>query len=136
MKRPKTTTLVIASLVLTVGVAVGGYYLIQKRANEIGTIVVPELSAEARRGEIAFQNYCMVCHGENARGTDKGPPLLNRIYSPSHHSNVSFSRAVTLGARQHHWLFGDMPPLPQVGRENIDLIIIYMRELQKANGIL
>jgi len=28
-----------------------------------------------------------------------------------------------------------LPPQPQVGRREIDQIVVYLRELQKANGI-
>ena len=86
-------------------------------------------------GQAAFEAYCVECHGKNAVGADKGPSLVNQIYSPSHHSDFSFVRAVSLGVPQHHWLFGAMPPQPELGRQEIDRIIVYVRELQKANGI-
>ena len=44
-------------------------------------------------------------------------------------------RAVTLGVPQHRWLFGDMPAQAQMARQDIERMIIYVRELQKANGI-
>ena len=135
MKRSRQFTRIFASVLLVFGLIVGGFYLIRYRTKGTGTIIVPQLPQDAKRGEVAFGNFCIECHGQNASGTDKGPPLVHRIYTPSHHSNVSFVRAVTLGARQHHWLFGNMAPLPQVERKEIDLIIIYIRELQKANGI-
>ncbi len=135
MEQPKKTTLIIGSVLLAFGLIVGGFYLIRNRTREKITVYVPQLSPDAKRGEVAFGNFCVVCHGQNAAGTDKGPPLMHRIYSPSHHSNVSFIRAVSLGVPQHHWLFGKMPPQPQVGRRQVELIIIYLRELQKANGI-
>ena len=135
MERSRQTTLVVVTVLLALGLFAGGYYLIRNRNQEKATVFVPQFSPDAKRGEVVFGNFCSECHGRNASGTDKGPPLLNRIYAPSHHGNVSFVRAVTLGARQHHWLFGNMPPLPQVERKEIDLIIIYIRELQKANGI-
>ena len=135
MERPKQTTLVVGCVLLALGLIAGGFYLIRNKTREKITVFVPQLSPEAKRGEVAFGNYCIDCHGANAAGTDKGPPLVHRIYSPSHHSDVSFVRAVTLGTPRHHWLFGKMPPQPQVERHEIDLIIIYIRELQKANGI-
>jgi len=135
MKRSRKFTLIFTSVLLMFGLITGGFYLIRNRTKGTGAIIVPQLSPDAKRGEFAFGNYCIECHGQNAAGADKGPPLVHRIYTPSHHSNVSFVRAVTLGARQHHWLFGNMAPLPQVERKEIDLIIIYIRELQKANGI-
>ena len=135
IKPSRQFTLIFVSVLLVLGLIVGGYYLIRNRTQEKGAIIVPQLPPDAKRGEVAFGNFCIECHGQNAAGADKGPPLVHRIYTPSHHSNVSFVRAVTLGARQHHWLFGNMAPLPQVERKEIDLIIIYIRELQKANGI-
>ncbi len=135
MERPKQTSLVVGSILLAVGLIAGGYYLIRNRNQEKPTVFVPQFSPEAKRGQVAFGSYCVVCHGQNAAGTDQGPPLVNRIYAPSHHSDVSFIRAVTLGVSPHHWLFGKMLPLPQVERRGIELIIIYIRELQKANGI-
>jgi len=130
-----TLAIIVGIILLAVGLSVGGLGLIRNQAKEQGTIVVPDLSAEAKMGEVAFAAYCVECHGKNASGTDKGPPLVNQIYSPSHHGDFSFVRAVTLGVPQHHWLFGSMPSQPQVGRQEIDRIIVYLRELQKANGI-
>ena len=123
--------------VILVGAAVvfGGYYLIRDRAQERAVIIVPALSPVGKLGLVAFQTHCVVCHGESAAGTEKGPPLVNEIYRPGHHADFSFVRAVTLGVPQHHWRFGSMPPLPQVTRSEINQIVIYMRELQRANGI-
>jgi len=127
--------IIVGIVLLAVGLIVGGLGLIRNQAKEQGALVVPDLSAEAKMGEVAFEAYCVECHGKNAAGTDKGPPLVNQIYSPSHHGDFSFVRAVTLGVPQHHWLFGTMPPQPEVGREEIDRIIVYLRELQRSNGI-
>lgn len=135
MKQTKKTPLVAGAIVAALAVVGGGYYLIQNRASKTTAVIVPALSARAQKGKVAFDRYCIGCHGNNGAGTDKGPPLVNDIYKPSHHSDVSFVRAVTLGSRQHHWLFGNMPPVPNVGRDQIDLIVTYIRELQRANGI-
>lgn len=135
MKRSRQFTLIFASVLLVFVLIAGGFYLIRNRTKGTGAIIVPQLSPDAKRGEVAFGSYCIECHGQNAAGTDKGPRLVHRIYSPSHHSNISFIRAVSLGVPQHHWLFGKMPPQPQVGRRQVEQIIIYIRELQKANGI-
>ena len=98
-------------------------------------IVVPQLSAEAKAGEIAFNANCAACHGPNGAGTDQGPPLIHDIYNPGHHADMSFHIAVQNGVPQHHWPFGNMPAQPQVSREDVDRIIAYVRELQAANGI-
>ena len=120
---------------MAVALIVGGIHMIRNRAAVQGSIVVPALSSEAKAGEIAFTTYCVECHGKNAAGTDKGPPLVAQIYGPLHHGDFSFVRAVTLGVSQHHWLFGSMPPMPQVERSQVDRITVYIRELQRANGI-
>jgi mono/diheme cytochrome c family protein len=122
-------------ILLAIGLIVGGLRLIRNQAKEQSALVVPDLSAEAKMGEVAFATYCVECHGKNASGTDKGPPLVNQIYRTSHHGDFSFVRAVTLDVPQHHWLFGSMPPQPEVGQREIDQIVVYLRELQKANGI-
>lgn len=101
------------------------------------SITVPEsLSSNAQVGKVAFEDKCSVCHGINAVGRmDVAPPLVHRIYEPSHHGDESFQRAVAFGVRQHHWPFGDMPPVEGMTRGDVAMIIAYVRELQQANGI-
>lgn len=96
---------------------------------------IPELSPLAVGGKTVFDSVCAACHGLNAAGTDKGPPLVHDIYNPGHHADEAFFRAVRYGARQHHWPFGDMPPQPQVSDDQVSAIVRYVRELQQANGI-
>jgi hypothetical protein len=36
---------------------------------------------------------------------------------------------------QHHWSFGNMSAQPQVGERSMQQIIVFVRELQVANGI-
>lgn len=101
-------------------------------------IVLPEtLSARAQQGQAGFQAICASCHGENGVGRDgKGPPLIHRIYEPSHHGDESFQLAVKRGVRAHHWRFGDMPPVSGLTRADVTAITTYIREIQRANGIL
>lgn len=101
----------------------------------IEVLVIPSLSAEARAGEVAFLENCATCHGKNAAGTDKGPPLVHDIYNPGHHADAAFHLAAQRGVPSHHWRFGNMPPLPDVTRSEMASIIAYVRELQVANGI-
>lgn len=98
------------------------------------SVRVPEFSPVAERGARAFASNCAQCHGSNAAGTDRGPPLVHRIYEPSHHDDTSIRRAVRLGVRSHHWPYGAMPKVGVTNRE-IDEIIRYIREMQRANGI-
>jgi mono/diheme cytochrome c family protein len=96
---------------------------------------VPELSDVALKGKEAFEANCVQCHGKNASGTDKGPPLVHDIYNPGHHADGAFLFAVRRGVRQHHWPYGNMPPQPQMSEDEIVAIVKYVRELQVANGI-
>lgn len=86
-------------------------------------------------GALVFEQKCSGCHGREAKGTDKGPPLVHKIYEPSHHADMAFYLAVRQGVRSHHWPFGDMPPVPGVGDEEVARIIAYVRGLQRAAGI-
>jgi mono/diheme cytochrome c family protein len=135
MGKSKQLVLIVGIIILVAGGIVGGRYLIQQRFNQQRPVIVPRLSSEATAGEAIFLANCAVCHGKNAAGTDKGPPLVSQIYSPAHHSDFSFVRAVTVGVPQHHWLFGPMPAQPQLGQKQIDQIVAYIPELQKANGM-
>jgi|TARA_B110000259_G_C14034285_1_gene408453 cytochrome c len=103
----------------------------------IVSVSVPnELSVLAQRGEGIFLAKCASCHGINAAGkTEIAPPLVHKIYEPSHHGNESFQRAVAMGVRAHHWPFGNMPKVAGVTRAEVSTIITYVRELQRANGI-
>ena len=105
------------------------------RAQVVINVKVPTLSDIATRGKLAFDANCASCHGVNASGTDKGPPLVHDFYNPGHHADGAFFLAAKLGVRQHHWHFGDMPPQPQVTQEQLATIVRYVRELQVANGI-
>ena len=100
-------------------------------------ITLPDsLSDRARLGKRGFDAVCAACHGENAAGRDgMGPPLVHKIYEPSHHGDMSFEMAVQNGVRAHHWSFGDMPPQDGLTRADVIDIVAYVRELQRANGI-
>ena len=122
-----------------VGLAVSGfavYALVGGRSSTGPTVDVrvPELSTLAQRGARAFEGSCSVCHGKNAGGTASGPPLVHRIYEPSHHGDNAIRRAARLGVQPHHWRFGAMPKV-DVSDRQLDSIIAYVRELQRANGI-
>ena len=72
----------------------------------------------------------------NAVGQDGvAPPLVHKIYEPSHHGDESFQRAAAVGVRAHHWSFGDMPAVEGITRGDVTMIVAYIRELQRANGI-
>ena len=94
------------------------------------------LSSQASAGKTKFEANCAACHGLNASGNDgAGPPLVHKIYEPSHHADESFQIAASRGVRSHHWRFGNMPPVADVTRDDVAMIIAYIRELQRENGI-
>ena len=128
------------ALLLLIG---GGYYLLTAGKDDKGgsgapmvSVTVPELTEAARLGKGAFDTNCASCHGANAAGRDGiAPPLVHKIYEPGHHGDASFWRAAKTGVRAHHWPFGDMPPVGTVTDEELAVIVLYVRELQRANGI-
>ncbi|NVO54328.1 c-type cytochrome [Rhodobacteraceae bacterium B1Z28] len=99
-------------------------------------IQMPPIEGHAAFGQRIFENACAACHGSNAVGVEgAGPPLIHVIYEPSHHADESFQRAVAMGVRSHHWQFGDMPPVEGLTRGDVSMVIDYIREIQRANGI-
>ena len=100
-------------------------------------VTLPDtLSGNARIGKSVFEAKCAVCHGINAVGQDGvAPPLVHKIYEPSHHGEASFLMAAKNGVRSHHWRFGNMPPVEGVTDGDVKMIVMYIRELQRANGI-
>ena len=104
--------------------------------NAIVAIQMPQIDGNAAIGQRIFENTCTACHGTNAVGVEgAGPPLIHVIYEPSHHADESFQRAVAVGVRSHHWRFGDMPPVEGLTRGDVAMVISYIREIQRANGI-
>lgn len=97
----------------------------------------PPLTAPdaVRSGEEIFNTNCSSCHGVGATGTDAGPPLVHRIYEPGHHPDFSIRNAVNQGVTQHHWFFGNMPPVAGLSADDVEKVICYIREAQRDGGI-
>jgi cytochrome c len=91
--------------------------------------------AQLVEGERGYDRNCRVCHGPRGTGTEAGPPLVHRIYQPSHHADAAFQLAVTRGVRAHHWTFGNMPPIPAMDSAGIAEVTAYVRWLQERAGI-
>lgn len=144
--------LIISFFVLGIGIVVYNSYShdempqmqnphsVQKTSENQGAalveIEVPDLSDRAKLGKLVFDTSCAACHGENAVGQDGvAPPLVHIIYEPNHHGDAAFLLAAKNGVRAHHWPFGNMPPVQNVSDDSVKLIIDYVRELQRANGI-
>lgn len=136
--------------VLAAALFAGAYLLVGRSADDdrraagevsegapIVSVSIPEtLSDAAVTGARAFEAKCSACHGASAAGKQGfGPPLVHRVYEPGHHGDMAFQLAVRNGVRGHHWKFGDMPPVAGLSVSEVDTIVAYVRELQRANGI-
>ena len=141
------STIVIAAVLVASGV---GYALwpvvpqtamtenaISMEGGLLANVILPAtLSQNAQSGKRGFEAKCAACHGVNAAGQDGvAPPLVHKVYEPSHHGDESIQRAASLGVRAHHWPFGNMPAVEGLTRGDVKMIIAYIRELQRANGI-
>ncbi len=107
------------------------------KGEPIVTVAIPaELSTNATIGKTGFEAKCSVCHGLNAAGQDGvAPPLVHKIYEPSHHGDEAFWLATQRGVSSHHWRFGNMAPVDGLTRADVKMIVTYIRELQRENGI-
>ena len=133
------------SVALLVVIAIGSYLYMEKSAGktvktnriELARVSVPDqLSELALIGKKGFDTNCASCHGQNAAGQNGiAPPLIHKIYEPSHHGDESFQRAAAMGVRAHHWKFGNMPAIEGLTRADVKAITAYVRELQRHNGI-
>ena len=64
---------------------------------------IPTFTPTGLQGERLFNSNCAACHGANAAGQDGiAPPLIHKLYEPSHHNNDSFYRAAAKGVIAHH----------------------------------
>ncbi|MDH5749790.1 MAG: cytochrome c [Rhodospirillales bacterium] len=129
----RSPALILVALAAALGA--GAFLMLQTTDVKTINVHVPSLTAKATAGQKVFNATCAECHGDNAAGGPAGPPLITSTYHPGHHADGAFRRAVALGVPQHHWKFGNMPPQPKVSGAEIDALIAFIRELQKANGI-
>ncbi len=139
---------------LVAGVAIFGYQLMSPSEPQGHSMTPPDLSGieegapiamvaipasfseNAVIGQRIYEAKCADCHGANAAG-QKGvaPPLVHKIYEPSHHSDMAFIVAARNGVRAHHWNFGNMPQIDGIADGEVKLVTAYIRELQRENGI-
>ena len=85
-------------------------------------------------GAELYAANCASCHGDDLRGTDRGPSQLSIVYEPSHHPDDSYRSAIENGVRQHHWGFGNMPPISGLQGADVDEIIAFIRAEQQRQG--
>ena len=133
-----TRTRVFAGLAVIVLAALGWMVFgsgLRTPTTAIAGVTVPELSGAAAEGAGLFTLYCLACHGENAAGSDKGPPLIHKYYEPGHHPDQAFLVAALCGVRRHHWKFGNMPPVEGISQDEVIRIVTFVRAVQRDNGI-
>ncbi|WP_375255445.1 c-type cytochrome [Yoonia sp.] len=100
-------------------------------------VTIPaQFSANAQIGKQVFEAACSACHGTNAAGQNGiAPPLVHITYEPGHHGDGAFLSAARNGVISHHWEFGNMPAVEGLTDGDVKLIVAYIREMQRANGI-
>lgn len=86
-------------------------------------------------GRQLFNKNCISCHGQALQGTNKGPSLLHAYYKPDHHGDLSVYLAVYQGVQQHHWQFGNMPPMKHLSPEDAGHLLKYIRQQQRKAGL-
>ena len=124
--------------------AAGAWYFLSVRSGgdaaadgkPIVQVQMPGLSGDAVIGAKVFEAKCSACHGPTAGGRNGfGPPLIHKIYEPSHRGDAAFYLAAENGVRSHHWPFGNMPPVDGVTPVQIAYVVAFVRAVQRANGI-
>lgn len=99
-----------------------------------GESAVPGGTIDLALGEEVYQASCAQCHGEDLKGTDQGPSQLSIVYEPNHHSDEAYVAAIAQGSPEHHWEFGDMPPVEGLDDDEVASVIAYIRSVQEAEG--
>ena len=103
-------------------------------AGESDTSIPPQDPQLVETGAGLYELNCAECHGRDLRGTATGPSLLSVVYEPGHHAEGAFLVAVLRGSPAHHWQFGDMPPVPGLGVEDVEAIVALVRDRQRTEG--
>ena len=124
---------------LAVGTLAGGWMLVLAAPVQSQSWSAPTpgpgFTPHVGAGKTLYDKHCAMCHGSDLRGSGKGPPLLHRVYEPSHHADFSFQLAARNGVRAHHWQFGNMPPIPAASPDDVANITAYVRAEQRKAGI-
>jgi mono/diheme cytochrome c family protein len=129
------TRFIAAVLATAITVVLAPSHALAAGALDPDKVKQPEMTPGLNLGKLSYDAKCAQCHGVNAAGTDKGPTFLHRVYHPGHHGDGAFFLAPKRGVRAHHWPFGDMPPVEGVSDAQLEKILLYVRALQRANGI-
>ncbi len=89
---------------------------------------------QVANGAQLYASRCASCHGEDLRGTGRGPSHLSEIYRPNHHADGAFLLAVRRGVAPHHWSFGPMPPIEGLADADVEAIVAFVRDTQRREG--
>lgn len=115
------------------------FWMLSMAGAQAQTMQIPKpsegLMPNPALGKKLFAANCASCHGADLKGSDKGPPMLHKVYEPSHHGDVAFQLAAKNGVRAHHWGFGDMKPVPEVTPNDVAHITAFIRAEQRKVGI-
>ncbi len=122
-------------LTVTIVISVTAFLSSCERDESWPRIPGPEFKADVFVGKDLFTANCARCHGAALTGTGNAPSLLDTAYRPGHHGDMAFYLAVSKGVKQHHWNFGDMPPVPGLTGENVANIVAFVRQEQRRAGI-
>ena len=131
----KTSHMVIYGAVAVLVAGIVWWQTSANSASQATDVKMPVLDATMQQGQKLFVANCADCHGANAGGTGKGPPLIHIYYEPNHHPDAAFYSAVAIGVRQHHWKFGNMPAVKTVSQDDVTKMIAFVRAVQRENGI-
>ncbi|MCP4765912.1 MAG: cytochrome c [Gammaproteobacteria bacterium] len=115
--------------------AMGVLLLVPMMTGSIKAVEEVEIPFHLGQGQLLYEKYCSSCHGSQLNGSDKGPPLLHPFYKPSHHGDQSFYRAALQGVQQHHWEFGNMPPVEGMTAKKLDSLVPYVRYYQQQKEL-
>jgi mono/diheme cytochrome c family protein len=127
---------IIASVVAT---PVALYLLLGDDEAEVrsgqASFVIPTLSAQAYDGQQLFAGSCGGCHGAYGEGSTNGPTLIHAVYAPAELPDRSMHEAMAQGAPARLWPFGDMPAVEGLTPIQQEAIVVFVRDVQRANGI-
>lgn len=123
-------TLIISALVTGPAVVAPPALYVEPNPQQRARLEQRSLTQMGVAGQHLFVENCLVCHGEEGRGTSLGPSLHHDIYKPGALSRRAFHRAVTEGVTAQRWSFGDMPASDALSFNEIELIARYVREIQ------
>lgn len=83
--------------------------------------------SEAVQGVQRYMEYCAGCHGADAKGGDKGPPLISAA-SRLNRPDAELFRIVRDGTK------GGMPSFAQIGDANIRAVVQLLRMLESNSA--